>query len=692
MENSEPSQAAGDVCNPSSATIRDLIATHIGDAEDIGIAVFDRDRRHLFFNEKYKIVFDLDDKDVQLGSLLDDVITTSKTADFGRRWHRAVKANIAYAAKRLNAGKKASHSLEIVTPTGRAIRVKNFFTEDHFLLMTVRDISVEKRDASILDIAMDFGRAGYWAYQFDTNKFTFSDSVKNRLSPDELRRIEQTGLWAIMETEDLPLVMKQWGEVIAGSSDLDLTYRVTTQKDGTMWQRSVGKVQYTSAGKRSSLIAFVTDITADVKKNEALVAAEDASRAKSDFLARMSHELKTPLNAIVGMTDALRDEGLNAEALQTVKFIQQSADGLGALLNQGLEHAKLESDNININYYPESPRELIKETCALWRPKSAAKGLELKLDIDDNIPVNVPLDWFRVQQCLNTLLSNAIKFTQKGKIHVSMKFLDNGDKSTLAFIVRDTGVGMTPETSNSIFNAFEQADTSITRSFGGMGLDMSISQKLIKLMGGQISVRSTEGEGTVFAIGLPVRAVAKAQQSKIVRSETGRKKSVDEGAKLSDRGLTIQPELAVENPPLSASRLEGLSVLCVEDNPINQHVVKKLIGKQVSHLAFANNGREALDQLQAHGFDIVLMDIHMPIMDGIEATIEIRNSNTDWANVVIIALTADSDYQQVRICRNLGMNDTIGKPVKRKDILEAFDRVLNEVSHKHGQKLKLSAA
>jgi hypothetical protein len=216
MENSKPSSAGDDGCESSSTTIRDLIATHIGDAEDIGIAVFNRVRQHLFFNDKYKSVFNLDDSDVQLGSLLDDVIKTSQTADFGHRWHRAVQANIAYAAKRLNAGKKASHSLEIVTPTGRAIRIKNFFTEDHFLLMTVRDVSIEKRDASILDIAMDFGRAGYWAYQFDTNKFTFSDSVKNRLSPDELGRIEQTGLWAIMETEDLPLVMKQWGEVIAG--------------------------------------------------------------------------------------------------------------------------------------------------------------------------------------------------------------------------------------------------------------------------------------------------------------------------------------------------------------------------------------------------------------------------------------------------------------------------------------------
>jgi len=217
---------------------------------------------------------------------------------------------------------------------------------------------------------------------------------------------------------------------------------------------------------------------------------------------------------------------------------------------------------------------------------------------------------------------------------------------------------------------------------------MSITDKLVKLMGGQISVRSKEGEGSAFAIGLPVRAVAKAQQSEIVETELKSEPKIETPNQEPD----IPPSIVIDNPPMSASVLEGLSVLCVEDNPINQHVVKKLIGKQVSNISFANNGREALDHLNARHFDVVLMDIHMPVMDGIEATIEIRNSKSDWADVVIIALTADSDYQQVRICRNLGMNDTIGKPVKRKDILEAFERVLSDVSGKHGKKVKLSAA
>ena len=674
-----------------SEDVQRLIIEQLGEAETIGVAVFDRERRHVYFNDMYIKVLDLEDQNLRVGDLLDTIIQNAKNAELKPEWHAAIKAKLDGISHCLNAGKYLRQSSNIVTPLGRTIQLNSIFTEDNRLLMTVRDISETVRNADILDIAMEAGRAGYWAYSFETEKFTFSDSVKNRLSPDEIRRIEQTGLWAIMETEDLPLVMQEWSKVVAGEKDIDLTYRVTTEMDGTMWQRSVGKVQYTSTGERGTLIAFVTDITADVAKNEALVAAENASRAKSDFLARMSHELKTPLNAIVGMTDALKDEGLNIEALQTVKFIEQAADGLNGLLNQGLEHAKLESDNININYYPEPPRDLISETCSLWRPKAAAKGLDLVIKIDDNVPDTAPLDRFRVQQCLNTLLSNAIKFTHAGTVSVHLKFLDNGDKSTLVFIVHDTGIGITQEHCKTVFNPFEQADTSITRSYGGTGLDMSIAKKLVNLMGGQITVRSQLGEGSAFAIGLPVRAEAKKQLAEIIETES-LQTSPKLDAALDNDGPAIPPVLAVENETLPVNKLEGLSVLCVEDNPTNQHVVKKLIGSKVSNISFANNGREALDQLHMQHFDVILMDIHMPIMDGIEATIEIRNSSAEWANVIIIALTADSDYQQVRICRNLGMNDTIGKPVKRKDILEAFERVLGDVSNSHGKKVKLSAA
>jgi len=548
--------------------------------------------------------------------------------------------------------------------------------------------------SSNIETAMAIGRAGYWVYYFKTGKFTFSESVESRLSAEEVRRINQSGLWAIIETDDLPPIMKEWGELISDDKDLDLTYRVTTELDGTMWQRSVGKVQYDEDGKRDRVIAFVTDITADVAKNQALVEAEDASRAKNEFLARMNHEVKTPLNAIVGLTDSLRDETLDPDVRNTIELIEQSAENLHTLLSEALDHTRLMSQNIQVNLHPESPEEIIRDAAGLWRPKCSLKGLELNIDIDPSIPKSVPLDRYRIQQCLNSILSNAIKFTSEGSVSVHLKRIDQGQTSHLVMIIRDTGIGMDPETLETIFKPFEQADTSITRNYGGTGLGMTITKQLVDLMGGQISVKSTPGEGTAFAIGIPVKIRNPEHVLQQISSNSGTAST--EPDKTMDLGPEVLTKIAVENPKESkvanAEVLNNLSILCVEDNPTNQHVVKKLIGNQVSTLRFANNGREALDKLAEKHVDIILMDIHMPVMDGIEATLEIRNSNTDWADVIIIALTADSDYQQTRICRNLGMNDTIGKPVKRKDILDALERAMNDNANTAGRKEKINAA
>jgi signal transduction histidine kinase/AmiR/NasT family two-component response regulator len=538
------------------------------------------------------------------------------------------------------------------------------------------------------DAAMAAAKAGYWVYHFNTGKFSFSNSVKCRLSDDELRRIDQTGLWAIMETEDLPVIMKKWGELISDGKDLDLTYRVTTEMDGTMWQRSIGKVQYGSDGKRLHVIAFVNDITEDVAKNEALVAAEDASRAKSDFLARMSHEVKTPLNAIVGLTDSLKEEDLGPEAQNTVQLIEQSADGLNYLLSQALDHTRLMSEDIKVILHPESPADIVRNTASHWRPKCSLKSLQLNVNIDPDVPDIVPMDRFRVQQCLNNLLSNAIKFTSHGRIDIDLKYLEQDNLKTLVMIIRDTGIGMTDEQCQTVMKPFEQVDTSIKRRFGGTGLGLSIADQLVHVMGGQMSVRSVLDKGTAIAIGLPVTVHPETENVDLPDPTEARPSPQPNDASDGSAIAAVDDDRETLDP----ETLQGLSILCVEDNPTNQHVVKKLIGKQVSALHFADNGREALEQLQKTEIDIILMDIHMPIMDGIEATIEIRNSDKDWANVIIIALTADADYQQVRICRNLGMNDTIGKPVRRKDILEAFDRVLENASKSHGRKVKLSAA
>jgi len=229
---------------------------------------------------------------------------------------------------------------------------------------------------------------------------------------------------------------------------------------------------------------------------------------------------------------------------------------------------------------------------------------------------------------------------------------------------------------------------------------MTITKNLCELMGGQIRVKAKPGEGTTFALVLPLLEKAEdlVPPSKVVKETTAKSDvvqapslPVDTPSQLADPSIGSSMEHIDLKEGGDNKPFEGLNVLCVEDNQINQKVVNRLIGKRVKELYFAENGREALNILNTVPIDVVLMDIHMPVMDGIETTMEIRNSDQAYANVIIIALTADPDYQQRRICRNIGMDDTIAKPVKREDILDAFDRTLSKLSDKFGHEVALSA-
>jgi len=382
----------------------------------------------------------------------------------------------------------------------------------------------------------------------------------------------------------------------------------------------------------------------------------------------MSHEIRTPLNAIIGMSDSLKEEDLSDDIMEVIEDIEQAAEGLHQLLSRTLDHAKLISDKMQIDLHNDNVRDVISTSTKLWNPQCSAAGIALRSHFDTDLPEQLLLDGFRLQQCLNNLLSNAVKFTEAGRIDVIVKTAPIKGRNSLIIAVKDTGIGMTVEQSQSIFDEFTQADNSISRNYGGTGLGMSITKQLTELMGGEIRVKSELGQGSTFALVLPIL------------------ENVDD-LNSSDGKTILQEETALETPEQDAESLapelpqpqkpfEGLSVLCVEDNSVNQKVVKRLIGKRVENLTFANNGREALAVLNTMHVDVVLMDIHMPVMDGIEATLEIRGSKEPWANVVIIALTADPDYQQKRICKNIGMDEALAKPVKLSDILEAFDNVL----------------
>ena len=573
---------------------------------------------------------------------------------------------------------------------GGTTQVEVFLPGDGTVLVAIRDISAIAHDRAMLQYALRTASAGYWSMDLRSGAFSFSDTVNARLSDAERARIAQNGLFAILHKDDITRMAASWQDIVSGLGEFDLTYRVVTEAEGTMWQRSIGEVQTGPDGTRIKATAFVIDITEDMKNRQDLEEAQSLARAKEDFMARMSHEIRTPLNAIIGMADSLQDEPMSDEVRGVVRDMEQAAENLHGLLSHTLDHARLSSGAVQAEFEPIDPRAVIAGCVRTWRAKCAAKGLELRTGIGADIPGSLPLDSFRLRQCLDNLLSNAVKFTDSGRIVLAARRTERAGVPHIAFIVQDSGIGMSAEQQRVIFDPYNQADGSISRRFGGTGLGLSISRQLSVLMGGRLSVRSEPGKGSAFVLALPFEPQAQVAPDASVASAPAvpAATSPTTAAPAATSPTTPAPAAA---PAADEKRLpfEGLSVLCVEDNPINQKVVERLIGSRVEQLHFAGHGREALAVLNTVHVDVVLMDIHMPVMDGIETTMEIRKSDTAYANVIIIALTADPDYQQMRICRNIGMNDTIAKPVRREDILEAFNRTMGSLSATHGVRVAL---
>ena len=663
-----------------SADAEDVSVACLARAEKLGYAKINKDLTIHFLSPEFNEILGIDSSKNFVGLRLDKIIEQIGLND-GESGIRFDYGNLPELINETLATGKAQRSSTMATTLdGRRIRLNTWYRETGDFLTTVRDVTHETRKMKLLEMAMDVADAGFWSLNFEDGRYTYSETVTRRLTSDEIAKVQANGLLAIIHPDDRSKVGKAWQAILAGEDEFDLTYRIVTARDGVSWQKSVGQLERGSDGRAVGATAFVRDITDDVEKQTELVSAEEASKTKSEFLARMSHEIRTPLNAIIGMSDSLKDEPLSEDVMGVIEDIEQAAEGLHILLSKTLDHAKLISNKMQVDLNESDVKDTILTSTRLWMPQCSAAGITLRTHIDPSVPETLMLDSFRLQQCLNNLLSNAVKFTKKGRIDVIVKALEVKGVNTLVIAVKDTGIGMTEAQSKSIFSEFAQADNSISRNYGGTGLGLSITKQLIELMGGSVRVKSAPDAGATFALMLPVVSEAAA----LNLPSTAPERPVTPLSRPVSQTQNLQE-------PAGPKPFEGLSVLCVEDNPVNQKVVKRLIGKRVDKLTFANNGREALDVLGVQHVDVVLMDIHMPVMDGIEATLEIRGSKEPWANVVIIALTADPDYQQKRICKNIGMDDTIAKPVKREDILKAFDRNLGRLSEEFAMPVKLTA-
>jgi PAS domain S-box/diguanylate cyclase (GGDEF) domain len=392
--------------------------------------------------------------------------------------------------------------------------------------------------------------------------------------------------------------------------------------------------------------------------------AENASRVKSEFLANMSHEIRTPLNAIIGLSELQIAESLPKRAHHRARQIYQSGELLLGIVNDLLDFSEIESKTLAIKADFFRLSDVISQLDTLFGPLSRQKGVELLFTIQHDLPQWYTGDRVRLTQVMTNLLGNAVKFTEQGKIELQIEGECLSDKrARLVFRVKDSGIGMTQGQQEKLFQAFSQADTSITRRHGGAGLGLSISQRLVMLMGGEsIHVESEEGVGSCFCFELCL-PIAQVQTSSGDKSETDH--LCDETAPVGD---LIEPGLW-----RPVSLFKSQRVLVVEDNPVNQQVVQSQLEQMGLGVELANDGAEGVERVRQGGVDLVLMDIQMPVMDGYEATKAIRSFNQD---IPVVALTAAALIEDRDKALNAGMNDHLGKPFSGQQLFKMLEQWL----------------
>jgi signal transduction histidine kinase/CheY-like chemotaxis protein len=389
---------------------------------------------------------------------------------------------------------------------------------------------------------------------------------------------------------------------------------------------------------------------ADEKRKKAELAtlsakleAEDAKKVQEQFLANMSHEIRTPINGVIGMTQLIQGTELNREQKEYFNVIIESASNLLVIINDILDVTKMKAGKILLEDVPYSLRDMSRTLIKIFKLKAAQKDISLNCEIDSRVPEILSGDPVRLNQILINLLNNAIKFTEKGGVDLNIQLLREDDATvTIQFDIRDTGIGIGADKILSVFESFTQASNETTRKYGGTGLGLTISKQLIEMQGGEISVSSIPGTGSTFSFYLTIKRAAKE---------------------------TILHEKNVSQDNGSDS-LSNLKILLAEDNLINQVVASKLLSKRGAEVDIANNGREVIEKLALKEYRIILMDIQMPEMDGLETTEFIRNSGASFARIPIIALTASALVSEKSKCFEAGMDDYLSKPFKAEELFE----------------------